>query len=116
MIKFLADENINGHLLRGLLRVEPDLDVVRVQDTEYYGADDPQVLDFAASSHRVLLTHDFQTMIGFAYARIEQGLPMPGVIAVQRDTPLSTAIEDIWLIAVESNPAELQWQVVYIPL
>jgi hypothetical protein len=32
MLRFAADENFNNHIVRGLLRRNPDLDIVRVQD------------------------------------------------------------------------------------
>lgn len=62
MIRFLADENFNGAVLRGLKRRIPDIDIIRVQDTEYYRAADPDVLAFAASEMRILLTHDINTI------------------------------------------------------
>lgn len=40
-MRLLADVNFNNDTLRGLLRLKPDLDYVRVQDTEIYEADDP---------------------------------------------------------------------------
>ncbi len=46
--RLLADENFHGDVLRGLLRVEPKLDILRVQDSEYYQAADPVVLECAA--------------------------------------------------------------------
>lgn len=42
MLRFLADENFNNDILRGLLRRNPAIDIVRVQDTELFGADDLQ--------------------------------------------------------------------------
>lgn len=36
MISFLAEENFNNRILRGLLRLEENIDIVRVQDTSYY--------------------------------------------------------------------------------
>jgi hypothetical protein len=38
MIRFLADENFNGKILRGVRRARPDADIVRVQDTDIYRA------------------------------------------------------------------------------
>jgi len=35
MLKFAADENFNNDILRGLLRKIPELDIVRIQDTEF---------------------------------------------------------------------------------
>jgi hypothetical protein len=34
MLQFLADENFNGDIVRGLLLRQPDLDLVRVQDVD----------------------------------------------------------------------------------
>lgn len=33
-MRFLADENFNGPVLRGLQHELPDLDIIRVQETE----------------------------------------------------------------------------------
>jgi len=44
MLRFLADENFNNAILRGLLRRNPALEIRRVQDTVMSGADDPSVL------------------------------------------------------------------------
>jgi len=32
MTQFLADENFNNQIVRGILRQDPDVDIVRVQD------------------------------------------------------------------------------------
>jgi hypothetical protein len=40
MLRFAADENFNNDIVRGLLRREPDLDIVRIQDVNLSGADD----------------------------------------------------------------------------
>lgn len=32
-LRFAADENFDGRIVRGLLRIFPDLDLIRVQDT-----------------------------------------------------------------------------------
>jgi len=41
MLRLVADENFNNDIVRGLLRRKPDLDIVRVQDADLSGADDP---------------------------------------------------------------------------
>jgi len=43
-VRWLADENLNKDIVRGLLRRKPDLDVVRVQDVGMSGTDDPSLL------------------------------------------------------------------------
>jgi hypothetical protein len=99
MLRLLADENCNGSIVRGLLRRQPDVDVVRVQDVvELSGADDRTVLAWAATEGRVLLTHDQHTVPKYAYERIVAGLPMPGVFVGDTDLPVQQAIEDLLLL------------------
>ena len=116
MLKLAADENFNNDVVRGLLRRRPDLDVVRVQDTDIAGADDASVLEWAAQSSRVLLTHDVSTMTAHAYERVRDGKSMPGVFEVGRNVPTGVAIEDILLLAECSLEGEWEGQVCYLPL
>lgn len=95
MLFLVVDENFNNTIVRGLLRIKPDLDIVRVQDVGLSSADDPVVLEWAANEDRVLLTHDVATITKYAYERINIGKYMPGVIEVNRKVPLSTALDEI---------------------
>jgi predicted nuclease of predicted toxin-antitoxin system len=67
MLRLAADENFKGPVIRALRQRLPELDLIRVQDTGLGEADDPVLLEWAAREGRVLLTHDFATMIAFAY-------------------------------------------------
>src|ERR1700704_6583919 len=98
MLSLAADENFNMHILNGILRRLPDADIRSVQDAGLAGADDLTVLDWAAKEGRVLLTHDVNTLTGFAYERIASGLPMPGVFEVPLSVPIGIAIEEIILL------------------
>jgi len=115
MWRLLADENFNGKILRALLRRIPDLDAVRAQDTNLSGRDDPDVLRWAAENHRVVLTHDVATMIGYAKDRMTSGEAMPGLIATRTDRPIGVVIEDLEVLFRASTPAELEHQIVFIP-
>ena len=77
MLRLAADENFNNDIVRGLLRREPGLDIVRIQDVGLSGADDPTVLEWAAQEGRVLLTHDVTTITRHAYERVKAGQSMP---------------------------------------
>lgn len=116
MIRLLADENFDNRILRGLRRANARVDIVRVQDTALYQADDPRVLEWAAQEGRITLTHDVNTMPKYAYARASAGLSMPGVIAVQPGASIAEVIEDMLLILEASDAEEFQNQVVYLPL
>jgi len=116
MLRFVADENFNNNIIRGLLRRQPELDIVRIQDVGLSGVDDPTVLEWAAQERRVLLTHDVATITHYAYARIEAGLPLPGVFEVSLDLPIGRVIEDILLLAEYSLDSEWEGQICYLPL
>jgi predicted nuclease of predicted toxin-antitoxin system len=80
VVQLLLDEDFNNDILRGLLRRNPDIDVVRVQDVPAIaGAADPVILAWAAQAGRVLFTHDVNTMTAYATERIENGQPMSGI-------------------------------------
>ena len=115
-LRFAADENFDGRVVRGLLRIVPALDLVRVQDTALAESDDDAVLVWAAQEGRVVLTHDISTMSAAAWARVRAGLPMRGVIEVATDDPIGRAIDEIHLIAMACSPGELDGQVLFLPL
>jgi hypothetical protein len=116
MLLLAADENFNSAILRGVLRVKPDLDLVRVQEAGLTATDDPIILEWAAKEDRVLLTHDAATMTKYAYERLNAGKYMPGIIEVSRKVPLGIAIDDIFLIAETCQHGELEGQIIYLPL
>ncbi len=115
-MKLLADENFDNTIIRGLLRRQPDIDIVRVQDVGLSGKNDPTVLEWSAQDDRILLTHDVATITRYAYERIAEGKPMPGVIEVTSDAPIGRVIEDIILLLSCSLDGELEGQILYLPL
>ena len=116
MLQLAADEDFNNHIVRGVLRRNPDVDIVRVQDAGLTGADDPNVLEWAAAEGRVLFTHDVNTMTARAYQRATAGDPMPGLFAVPRDVPIGVAIDHVLLIAEAGIEGEFEGMVQYLPI
>lgn len=116
LLRFLADENFNNDILRGVLLRLPEWDMVRVQDVDLSGAKDPDILEWAAREGRVLLTHDVRTMTASAIARINAGLPMPGIVAVSKSLLIGKVIEDILLLAQCGREGDYEGQVEYLPL
>jgi endonuclease/exonuclease/phosphatase family metal-dependent hydrolase len=116
MLRLAADENFNNNIVRGILRRKANVDIVRVQEVDLSGADDPAVLEWAAQQSRVLLTHDVSTITRYAYERIEAGKIMPGIFEVSRTAPIGSVIEDILLIIECSLEEEWEGQIIYLPL
>jgi len=116
MLRFAADENFNGDIVRGLLRRNPKLDIVRVQDVGLSGADDPTVLEWAADRRRIVVTHDISTLAKHAFDRVAAGQPMPGVFEVKSTVPIGQTIDDLILLAECSLEGEWEGQVRFLPL
>jgi len=70
MLPLAADESLHGHIVRGLRRREPGIDLVSVEEAGLRGSTDPEVLEWAAKEKRVLIAQDKNTMIGFAWERV----------------------------------------------
>lgn len=92
MLHLLADEDFNHSIVRGLICHKPNLDIVCAQEVGLSGEQDPVVLEWAAKESRILLTHDVNTMLEQAYARVKAGLPMPGVFAINQSLPVGKVI------------------------
>ncbi len=73
MMRFLIDEDFDNRIFRGMLRRIPELDIVRVQDTEIAMANDRVVLEWAARNERILLTHDVNTMTHYFKEHLDRG-------------------------------------------
>lgn len=114
-MRLLSDENFNGAIVRGLMRRLPELDLVRVQDVGLRHTDDPVILEWAANKGRILLTHDVATVTMYAYDRINQGLPMTGVVEVIATAPIGKIIDDLELFICCSESEEYEGQILFIP-
>jgi hypothetical protein len=115
MIRFAADENFNNDILRAVWRVEPSLEIIRVQDTEAFGFSDPDLLRWLAKENRILLTHDVNTVPGFAKDFLKEGFTFPGIFLVHDSKPIAAVAQDILLVAVCSSPEEWTNQLLYLP-
>jgi predicted nuclease of predicted toxin-antitoxin system len=61
-VKFQADADLDGRILRGLRRVAPEIDIRAASDAALAGLKDPEVLRIAADSGRILVSQDRRTM------------------------------------------------------
>jgi hypothetical protein len=116
MLRLASDENFNGDIVRGLLRRHPELELVRVQDVGLTQTPDPDILEWAASQGRVLLSHDVSTVPPAAYQRVGDGKPMPGVFIVPDRMPIGHAIDEIEFLSIDVEPDEWKLQVLFLPI
>jgi hypothetical protein len=116
MLRLLADENFNGDIVRGLSLRQPDLDLVRAQDAGLAGAEDPDILAWAAENNRIVPTHDRATMSDYAYERVAAEEAMSGVFILNDRLPVGQAIQEILLMVACSEQAEWRGRAVHLPL
>jgi len=116
MIRLLTDEDFNHDILRGLIRRVPHLDYVLVHDVGLTSQPDPVLLKWAASKHRIIMTHDDRTMVPHAKQLVRQGEPMAGVILVPQSLGIGRAIEHLELIIECYSELEMRDKIERLPL
>lgn len=78
MLSFLADENFNNDIVRGVRRRNPGIVILRAQDVGLSGAADPVVLEWSAENAVAVLTHDVATMPNMLTTASQPARKCPG--------------------------------------
>ena len=116
MIRLLADENIDAEIISGVLRRCPQLVFESVRNVGLAQTPDPTILDWCAANGFILVTYDRNTVPKHAYARLEEGLSMPGVFIIRDRAPLGEAVLEMSRIAAQSTQEEWAGLVVFLPV
>jgi predicted nuclease of predicted toxin-antitoxin system len=116
MLRLASDHNFYEPIISRLQKQLPDLDIVRIREVGLADRPDDEVLEWAASEGRIVLTHDLKTFPDFAYERIAKGQSMPGVFAIPDDAPHNKVFEDLLLILECSQNNDWENQILYLPL
>jgi len=116
-VRWLADENFDNDILRGVRRRGADFDFVRVQDISgISGCDDPAVLAWATTNDRAALTHDLSTMIPAMHKQLRLFASCAPIVLVPRSLPISRVIDDLLLLDECSVGPDWASAVIYLPL
>lgn len=114
--RFLADHDLNEHIVAGVLRWEPAIEFVPVRELGMSGHADEVILEYAERAKFLVVSHDVNTMPAAAYARLAGGRSFPGIFMVQQSSAIGPVIEDLVLIWSSSEIEEWKDQVVFLPL
>jgi hypothetical protein len=114
MLALLSDEDLQGAIVDGLLLHVPGIDLVRVQDVGLMQTADPIILEYAASQHRVIVTHDRNTMIAHAQIRMRQGRRMAGLIVLEQLINIGKAIQEVGTLTQAGDPGDLDGQILFL--
>lgn len=98
------------------MRRVPGLDAVTAYEVGKSEAPDPELLAWAAETGRVLVTHDRKTMPAYAARRLAAGDNIAGVMVISRQIPIGTAIDELEIVVLCTEPGEWENLIQYIPL
>ena len=114
-VRFQADADLDGRIIRGLKRRQAQIDIQTATDAGLPGLADHDVLQVAADSIRILVTHDQRTMPRH-FAHFIASRTSAGVIIVPKNLPLGMAVEELLLVWAASHAEEWLNRLVWIPL
>ena len=108
-ISFLLDENLSKQIKFAVLRLNSNIDILRVGDREAppLGTLDPEILNYLELSQRLLITDNRKSMPGHLAVHWGEGKHIWGLFWVRTDTSigqLAAMINLLW----ETSDAE-EW-------
>lgn len=114
--KFIADADLNEHLIFGLRRNEARVDFLNATDGRTRGIPDRRILEMAADAGRVIVSHDRNTMAEEFYRFLKEGRSSPGLIIVEQEFDEAEAIEELLLIWTVGDPEDLRDVIIWVPM
>jgi hypothetical protein len=114
-VRFQADADLDGRILRGLRRIAPGIDIRSAVDAALTGLEDPEVLR-TASEIRTDTRQPGPPHYAGAFRSLLGRRSSPGVIMLREAIPISAAIEELILIWSASEAEEWIDRLVWIPL
>ena len=114
--RFLADHDLNEHIIDGVQRREPALEFIRTRDVGMSDRADAEVLAYAAQHGFIVVSHDVNTMPSNAFTLLDAGQAMSGLLMVQQTKPIAAVIDSLVLIWSASEAEEWHGQVRFLPL
>jgi len=114
--RFLGDHDLNGEIIRGVVRREPTIEFTPLRLLGTIDMPDPLLLELAARDGLIVVSHDVKTMRAHANDRVRAGLRMPGLMLAHQMDPIAPIIESLVVIGAASEAEEWEGQVVFLPL
>lgn len=114
-IRFQADADLKFAIVKAVREREPAIDFASAMDSALTGANDADVLEFAAREDRILVTHDRRTMLTHFRARMDAGKASPGLLVASQGAPLGLVVSAIVLAWSASTPSDWRNQVHHLP-
>jgi hypothetical protein len=114
IVRFQADADLNQNIVTGVLRSNPHIDFQTAASGGLIGLEDMKVLELAANSKRLLVSHDKRTM-PLWFADFITTRTSSGVLIISQDLQIKDAIANLLLIWGASEAEEWVNRIAFIP-
>ncbi len=115
-VRLLFDEDADHRILRGLRRAAPQIDARSVIEVGMHGRPDREILAWAATEGRLLVTRDVHTRIAEHAAFVRDGQGSAGAVFIPHDVSIGRAIADLIVICEASTAADWRNRIDFLPL
>ena len=117
-VSFLLDENLSPRLKLAVLRINYEIDILRVGDesTPNFGTLDSEILIYLQQSKRILLTDNRKSMPEHIKAHWNNGGYIWGLFWLSPNATFREIAEDLVLIWETTEAEEWKNQLIWIPL
>jgi hypothetical protein len=105
MIRYLFDEHIPALVADFLCEKEPTAEIIQA-NYRFPGLPDPDLLEWATENDYILVSQDVNTLIGFAYKRIENNIATAGVFILRQGASYAAWLEDLLAALLLSDSDE----------
>jgi hypothetical protein len=114
--KLLFDEDVDQRILRGLQRANPRIDALTVLKAGLRGRPDREILAWAASEGRLLVTQDIHTMTAEHSELVQAGRTSTGIVFIPRNVPIGQAVSDLLTICAATTAEEWTNRSEFLPI
>jgi hypothetical protein len=116
-VKFLLDENLSPRLKIALLRLNSQIDILRVGEpgAPAIGTLDPEILIYLEISQRLLVTDNRASMPDHLTAHWSNGRHTWGLLWTRPGTPIGKLAQDLLLVWDASDAEEWSDRLDWIP-
>ncbi len=115
--RFLLDEHISLSVKRGLTRLEPHIEVIRVgdQDAPALGTPDAEILEWIEQYSYILVSENRRTIPTHLEEHLAKGRAFPGILWIRPHIRLGQLVDELYLIWTASEAEEYVGLTAYIP-
>ena len=117
-VRFLLDENLSPRLKLAILRLNSDIDILRVGDSgaPVLGTSDPDILIYLQQSQRLLLTDNRKSMPEHLEIHWANGGCIWGLFWLRPKARIRELAENIILIWETTEAEDWKDRIIWIPL